>query len=1197
MTLLLVGLMVLVGCRNDRKAHEGGGDHNAPQDTSLTLSTSTTTTTESGSAIEDAGTAPAGDKMDNPTEELTAKGGGDHNAPQDTSMTLSTSTTTTTESGSAIEGTGTATTGKKTSYPTKLTTKGSVTKVGVDHKGQTLNERSAECNADKTEAPLSVDNSDGVNHTIYLEANTPVDSSSNTAENVTVANQKDALIGTPSGTDTPNISEEKGMPTTAITSSSSKQDVNTVSDSACVAATALAQTKVGAITGKVVSRQGREPIEMATVTLGDKTTTTAADGRFTFENLPYGTVTLSIEALGHQPSSVNVKVDRPMKDLAYITLAVALESVGNDFLDDSSFVEFDSDMANESQSTPVSLSASKDVFNNIAGYKFGALRFRTRGYDQNTEIIYLNGVEMTDANSGNGTWSLWSGLNEATRNQESTYATSVGTSGVGGINGTTNILARASQMRQGFRASAVTSSGSYRYRLMTTYTSGMQDNGWAYAASMSARLGGNDFVEGVTYNAWAYFLSAEKRINSQNQIAFTFFGVPTERGAQMAATDEAIGLAGSYWYNPNVGMQNGKLRNSRVRSYHEPVAMVNYFYTPDDKTKITAAASFRFGQNGYAALDWNGAADPRADYYRNLPSYWDKKNDPAHRNELQRAWLNNREKMMYIDFDKLYNVNYNSNPANGDRPTLQHTNLGNGVEQSVAGQNRSRYIISERHTDQRDLRLKLQIDRTISNRQNIVGGIDIRRNRTEYYTSIKDLLGGDYWVNVDNFAERDIHAAEGRRVAINDLTRTDNYIVREGDKYGYDYYAHSTVGKVWGAYNLRMGHYQLALAGEASSTTFWREGLYQKGLFEDNSLGDSEHLKFFGYTAKGNFIYQPNGSTNIQLSAVAQQNAPYFQDAFVSPRTRNTITPNLTTEKVMSFDFAYTYKAPWINLRASAYYTTIKDQSKLISFYDDVWAAFSNMSLTGIDSRYYGVELGFRIPIVADLAVSGAASIGDYTYTSNPYFTQTRDNTAATLVENARVYWKGMKVESTPQTAINLGLNYKTSNNIYLSIDAEYFDNMYLSMNPLYRTLGAMGGRIRKDAPGKFDNVWSDNATIEDILSAQYTDPATGQKVNAVLDGEEANLRRLTGQEKFKPAIVMNASIGKTWYIGGKQLGFSLEIKNLTNTITKTGGFEQMRLFSDDEYETTTGTRYTRFDSKYFYLYGTNYYLNVYFRF
>ncbi|MBO7197688.1 MAG: carboxypeptidase-like regulatory domain-containing protein [Tidjanibacter sp.] len=946
---------------------------------------------------------------------------------------------------------------------------------------------------------------------------------------------------------------------------------------------ASAQVKVGAITGKVVSRQGREAIEMATVTLKcegltDETLQTDQEGIFTFDNIPYGQVTLEITAAGFQFSTINVKVDREFKELNYITLAPDAMAVNDFLLDDGAFAEFDSDISNDSQSTPVSLSASKDVFNNIAGYKFGALRFRTRGYDQNTEIIYLNGVEMTDANSGNGTWSLWSGLNEATRNQEATYATSVGTSGVGGINGTTNILARASQMRQGFRTGFVTSSGSYRHRVMATYTSGMQDNGWAYAASISGRVGGNDFVEGVTYNAWAYFLSAEKRFNERHQLAFTFFGVPTQRGAQMAATQEAYSLADSYWYNPNVGMQNGKLRNARVRSYHEPVAMLNYFFNPTDKLRITAAASFRFGQNGYSALDWNSAADPRPDYYRNLPSYWYAKGDPGHQALLTQAWKENREKMMYIDFDKLYNVNYNSNAASGDRPTLNYE--GTGLEESVQGQNRSRYIISERHTDQRDLRLKLQGEYTISQRQNIVGGVDFRRNRTEYYTSIKDLLGGDYWVNIDNFAERDIHASEERTKSLNDLNRSDNYIVREGDKYGYDYYAHSTVGKIWGAYNLRFGLYRLALAGEVSYTNFYREGLYRKGLFADDSFGESKHLNFFGYNLKGNYVYEPNGANSIQLSVVAQQNAPYFQDAFVSPRTRNTIAPGLDTEKVLSFDAAYNFKAPWMQLRASVYYTSIKDQSKLISFYDDVWAAFSNMSLSGIDSRYYGLELGLKVPITADLSFSAAASIGDYTYTSNPYFTQTRDNTAAILVENERVYWKGMKIESTPQTAINVGLNYRTSNNIYLSVDAEYFDNMYLSMNPLYRTLGAMGGRIDDKLIDRYFE-----GTVEDIINI------------AAFDGEAENIRALTAQEKFNPAIVVNASIGKTWYVGSNQFGFSLEIKNLTNTICRTGGFEQMRLFSDDEYETTTGTRYSRFDSKYFYLYGTNYYLNIYFRF
>ena len=951
---------------------------------------------------------------------------------------------------------------------------------------------------------------------------------------------------------------------------------------ASVASSALAQVSVGVVTGRVVSRVGREPIEQATVTLHGtptQTVTTSADGTFTFTDIPFGFATIEVNALGYLAASINVKVDMEFKDLNYISLSPDMAQTSDFLLDDGNFTEFDSEMENDSQSTPVSLSASKDVFNSIAGYKFGSLRFRTRGYDQNTEIIYLNGVEMTDANTGNGTWSLWSGLNEATRNQEDTYATSVGTSGVGGINGTTNILARASQMRQGFRTGFVTSSGSYRHRIIATYASGMQDNGWAYAASGSARLGGNDFVEGVTYNAWAYFFSAEKRINSKHQVAFTFFGVPTERGAQMAATQEAYHYAGSHWYNPNVGIQDGKLRNARMRSYHEPVAMANWFYTPDDKTKITAAVSFRFGQNGYSALDWNAAADPRPDYYRNLPSYWYAKGDMQHHDMLHDAWTQNRDKLMYIDFDKLYNINYNSNAANGDRPTLNYE--GTGIEESVANLNRSRYIISERHTDQRDLRIKLQVDRTLNKYMSVIGGVDFRRNRTEYYTSVKDLLGGDYWVNVDNFAERDVHGAEDRVKTLNDLNNSDNYIVKEGEKYGYDYYAHSTVGKLWGAYNLNIGHYKLALAGEASYTNFYREGLYRKGLFADDSFGDSEHLNFFGYNLKGNFTYQPTGSTSIQLSAVAQQNAPYFQDAFVSPRTRNTVAPNLTTEKVLSFDAAYSFKAPWLQLRASVYYTTIKDQSKLISFYDDVWAAFSNMSLSGIDSRYYGLELGFKIPIVADLSLSGAASIGDYTYTSNPYFTQTRDNTATTLVENARVYWKGMKVESTPQVALNLGLNYRTSNNIYLSLDAEYFDKMYLSMNPLYRTLGAMSGRIDdRLIDSHFDR------TVEQLID-----------IAAYNDVEKAALRQLTAQERFKPAIVVNASIGKTWYVGSNQIGFSFEIKNLTDTRCKTGGFEQMRLFSDDEYETTTGTRYSRFESKYFYLYGTNYYLNIYFRF
>ena len=43
----------------------------------------------------------------------------------------------------------------------------------------------------------------------------------------------------------------------------------------------------------------------------------------------------------------------------------------------------------------------------------------------------------------------------------------------------------------------------------------------------------------------------------------------------------------------------------------------------------------------------------------------------------------------------------------------------------------------------------------------------------------------------------------------------------------------------------------------------------------------------------------------------------------------------------------------------------------------------------------------------------------------------------------------------------------------------------------------------------------------------------------------------------------------------------------------KTGGYEQTRLVDN----TVSKERYYRFDSKYFYLNGANYMLNVYFRF
>ena len=173
----------------------------------------------------------------------------------------------------------------------------------------------------------------------------------------------------------------------------------------------------------------------------------------------------------------------------------------------------------------------------------------------------------------------------------------------------------------------------------------------------------------------------------------------------------------------------------------------------------------------------------------------------------------------------------------------------------------------------------------------------------------------------------------------------------------------------------------------------------------------------------------------------------------------------------------------------------------------------------------------------------------------------------------------------SPQTAINVGLNFKGPNNWYASLDFNYYDRLYLSMNPMYRT---------QYLENEIKRIYDWNNLETGRQKAYVVD---------VIDGIRA-------QEELGGGYTLSASIGKSWRIKYKyNLGFSLQVNNILNNQTiRTGGYEQMRLnklsdpiiFPDNEGEMkiiTKPTTYSRFDSKYFYMNGFNYYLNVYFRF
>lgn len=947
-----------------------------------------------------------------------------------------------------------------------------------------------------------------------------------------------------------------------------------------------AQNPTGGVKGVVVDRSSKTALDGAVLKLYSgtqeiATVRTGADGSFYIPDLKDGMYDLVIENSNYLQSKVNVTVnDGYVKNMFKLSLT-PVHKVGE--VDDASFTEFDLDDSGY-QDSPTILFGQNDVFNNIAGYNFSSVRFRVRGYSSESQDVYMAGVRMNDAITGYTPYSLWSGLNEAVRSKESVNGSEISDYGFGGYNGLTNIDPMASKVRTGWRGSVLTNSALYRLRLMMTYSSGELDNGWSYAFSASARLGGNDWIKGVYYRSFGYYGSVEKKFGEEHKLGLTFMAAPGQRGAQNGSTQEVYDLMGDNMYNSNWGYYNGKVRNARVKKTHEPIAILKYDFTPESKKlKASATVLYRFGKNGYTALDWYDAPDPRPDYYRNLPSYFFMDNTDYNRLNYSKymwakeQWEQDIPSITHINWDRLYAVNAMNSTADG---------------------NRSKYVIEERRTDQQDLNFAANAKWSPVNCFTLAGGLSYKWNRTEYYKILDDLLGGDYYVNIDQFAERDY--ASSVTMYQNDL---DYYLkngkaqtLKQGDKYGYDYYANVRRAEAWVSGKFSKFGLDVALAGRIGYTKYWREGLLRKGLFPGldangqpmtyegkvittydpitgdaiTSLGKSEVKDFLTGAAKLNVSYVIPGGHRVYANAAFIADAPNFNQAFISPRTRNSIVPNLKTNKTLTADLNYAYSNSGYDVRVTGYYTAIKDQSKVMSFYDDAQNSFTNFAMSGIDQCHIGLELGFKVPLpVPNLALQGVVSYGQFVYTSNPKMYQTYDNSAAIVEDTYGVtipYWKSHPtadgktvkhyVSGTPQLATSLGLSWN-KNYWFVDADVDYFDFAYLDMNPLYRTDMATSGPDKTVTP--------------------------------------TEIEYMAAQEKFKGAVLVNASVGKSWYIKRNyQLGFSLQVKNILNTTNlRTGGYEQTRLVDN----TVSKERYYRFDSKYFYMSGINYMLNIYFRF
>jgi hypothetical protein len=54
-----------------------------------------------------------------------------------------------------------------------------------------------------------------------------------------------------------------------------------------------------------------------------------------------------------------------------------------------------------------------------------------------------------------------------------------------------------------------------------------------------------------------------------------------------------------------------------------PIAILTHDWKISSNAKLTTSGYVTFGKSGQTALNWNDDKDPRPDYYKYLPSYYE----------------------------------------------------------------------------------------------------------------------------------------------------------------------------------------------------------------------------------------------------------------------------------------------------------------------------------------------------------------------------------------------------------------------------------------------------------------------------------------------------------------------------------------------------------------------------------------------
>ncbi len=506
---------------------------------------------------------------------------------------------------------------------------------------------------------------------------------------------------------------------------------------------------------------------------------------------------------------------------------------------------------------------------------------------------------------------------------------------------------------------------------------------------LGSRTKGPGYVDGTYVDGWAYFLSLSYDASPKHKFVFTALGSPEKHGQKnYGSTAETIEKYGVK-YNSEWGIYNGRVFNLSENFYHKPQINLNHYWNINNKMLLASSAYVSFGYGG-------GRYSEAFNY--GTPTYYFRKNNQ-------------------VDFDAVY-LNNTTNP---DSVQMGDGSWMRGYSRNILTHYRANHywagLLSTLHWD-------------VNPNLKILTGIHARTFRSRLYEEVNDLMGGQYWIEQYAWSMAGIAGREQVKM-VGDVINVDNYsIMQYGNLFAQADYTH--------------GRFNMFVAATVSGTGYQRKDPY-------NYPSDPYSKQVFknGFDMKAGMNYAADNHNNIYFNVGFYTREPLFKFVFVN--YSNAVARNLVNEKIRAAEAGYSFTNGKSSVRLNGYLTDWRDKSLLSR--ENVQLADSTLTRTlvrGLNALHLGVELEAATQPFRNLETGLTISLGSWKWMNNVSASIYDDNQV--LVDDMKVYAKGLYVGDAPQTQVGIHAEYKFWNDFGLAADWLYFDRLYANFDPALRT-------------------------------------------------------------------------------------------------------------------------------------------------